>query len=307
MIFTVPALLCLGATLEIGGDSSDGAKLDFTTGVPATTLVEVTAIDGEMIVHGNISAGDVKIAGTGVTVLDMLRRLEAAEARLISIETSFSPPPPAPPPTPTSWKLAVLTNQQQLSTTIIDASSGQHSITNSAGNAAFADTSPYRPYLTVDNGGLSVAGHADFEMGTGDFEVKLDFKPTSSSQGNYANLFSIGANGGVATRIEAALSSGGVSIYTDTGNWRGTTYTYSVNVWTSMKLRRTAGNMYVYFCTLGTSAETCTFTSSSWQVSNAIDYTGYTGTPALPRVQITGQVANLVGQIKNFYLCSGTC
>ena len=69
--------------------------------------------------------------------------------------------------------------------------------------------------------------------------------PPTTTFAGFQGMFSLGHNTPGGTRIEAAIHSGSVHIYTDTGQWRDTGFRPSLNNWFRFRLERSGGTMRV--------------------------------------------------------------
>jgi hypothetical protein len=96
-------------------------------------------------------------------------------------------------------------------------------------------------------------------FGTSDFTIEYWVYPKSIS-GSYVGTVRLQAST-AAKRIEQAFQSNELQVYTDTGSWRSTGYSPSVNQWTHFALVKYSNNLTMY-----------ANGNSIWTVSNTRDY-----------------------------------
>lgn len=103
MLAALVSLVVFGARLEISADGGD-PTISFDGGsTPAATRVECTApATATLACTANITATDFVVAGTDMTVAELLQSYQSVLARLAAVEAFVSantPPPPSVPPT----------------------------------------------------------------------------------------------------------------------------------------------------------------------------------------------------------------
>lgn len=106
--------------------------------------------------------------------------------------------------------------------------------------------SPYGNAIEFSGGFLNnIGGASSFPaFGTSDFTIEWWSYPDSTS-GTYLGQVDFTAATGVK-RIETAIQGGNLQVYTDTGSWRDTGFTPTVNQWTHYALERYNTTLTLY-------------------------------------------------------------
>ena len=154
--------------------------------------------------------------------------------------------------TPDSYtKLLIHSNTSDGSTTFADSSATGHTITVSG--HTHHETDQYKfgsTSIQFDGTGdvLSVADHADWTYGTGDFTIDMWIRPTTIGSGGNKDFIGASSNQHIAF---ACNSTGGIVFYSGNGSWVSTVAATSNvivnNVWQHIAVSRADGVVYLFY------------------------------------------------------------
>ena len=306
------ATLCLVVLLAAGCDAS--ARLEIVSEHGVCQLGTVALDDGRNAFNTSCPivenvALQQKVETIEVNLTARIEYLEAKIEQLINLVMPSPPmppmppapptsPPPPPPSTPSSWKIALFFegyHKQVSANDIIDSTPYSHAASAYTGAPEIL-TSNYAAHyqstgsLKLDGSQIVWAGANEFLFGASDFAVDGDWYSTQNS-GEYKGLFSIGANVSPGNdRIELAIHSGRLQVYTAIGDWRDTSYTPPLNTWFHVRLQRQDGTMQLLIDGV-----------SKWSVSNSRNYAG----DELPELRLGTHVTDFNGAVDNFIISVG--
>ena len=157
---------------------------------------------------------------------------------------------------------------------------------NAINGSVFFDGSYYGNYTYLDVDPPEPFGTRDFTI---EFFINQDGRNTS----NYTIIFTIHTTD--AKGFEVAFHNGTIQVYTDTGSWRDTGYTPTVNEYEHIAFQRDYSAQTLKMYVNG---------EEKWSVSNSTDYDSAISYMYIGSYGVSGY-GHFTGFISNFRICTG--
>ncbi len=157
---------------------------------------------------------------------------------------------------------------------------------NAINGSVFFDGSYYGNYTYLDVDPPEPFGTRDFTI---EFFINQDGRNTS----NYTIIFTIHTTD--AKGFEVAFHNGTIQVYTDTGSWRDTGYTPTVNEYEHIAFQRDYSAQTLKMYANG---------EEKWSVSNSTDYDSAISYMYIGSYGVSGY-GHFTGFISNFRICTG--